>query len=214
MNKFVVEAICYVGGDDFRVPQRAMEGLVKTDITCSMDIIVDNRNTESVNTVLKQIAYESYYLELNTLEDEIKVYKEMLAFTKILGYSLVIIIREIGFMNLINTMITSIITRKRELGMFQVVGLSNKQLVKMLQIEELFYTVGTLFITLTFGNVVGYIAYLVFKNSGALYAVYTYPLIPTILLIVTITITQIVITHLVSNIFNKQSLIDRLRYSE
>lgn len=191
-----------------------MEGLVKTDITCSMDIIVDNRNTESVNTVLKQIAYESYYLELNTLEDEIKVYKEMLAFTKILGYSLVIIIREIGFMNLINTMITSIITRKRELGMFQVVGLSNKQLVKMFQIEELFYTVGTLFITLTFGNVVGYIAYLVFKNSGALYAVYTYPLIPTILLIVTITITQIVITHLVSNIFNKQSLIDRVRYSE
>lgn len=191
-----------------------MEGLVKTDITCSMDIIVDNRNTESVNTVLKQIAYESYYLELNTLEDEIKVYKEMLAFTKILVYSLVIIIREIGFMNLINTMITSIITRKRELGMFQVVGLSNKQLVKMLQIEELFYTVGTIFITLTFGNVVGYIAYLVFKNSGALYAVYTYPLIPTILLIVTITITQIVITHLVSNIFNKQSLIDRVRYSE
>lgn len=191
-----------------------MEGLVKTDITCSMDIIVDNRNTESVNTVLKQIAYESYYLELNTLEDEIKVYKEMLAFTKILVYSLVIIIREIGFMNLINTMITSIITRKRELGMFQVVGLSNKQLVKMLQIEELFYTVGTIFITLTFGNVVGYIAYLVFKNSGALYAVYTYPLIPTILLIVTITITQIVITHLVSNIFNKQSLIDRVRYSD
>lgn len=177
-------------------------------------IIVDNRNTESVNTVLKQIADESYYLELNTLEDEIKVYKEMLAFTKILGYSLVIIIREIGFMNLINTMITSIITRKRELAMLQIVGLLNKQLVKMLQIEELFYTVGTLFITLTFGNVVGYIAYLVFKNSGALYAAYTYPLIPTILLIVTITITQIVITHLVSNNFNKQSLIDRLRYSE
>lgn len=177
-------------------------------------IIVDNRNTESVNTVLKQIADESYYLELNTLEDEIKVYKEMLAFTKILGYSLVIIIRKIGFMNFINTMITSIITRKRELAMLQIVGLLNKQLVKMLQIEELFYTVGTLFITLTFGNVVGYIAYLVFKNSGALYAAYTYPLIPTILLIVTITITQIVITHLVSNNFNKQSLIDRLRYSE
>lgn len=213
-REFVIEAISYVGGDDFRIPECVMAELVKTDITSSIDIMVEDENSDSVKDNLKQIADGNYYLELNTIEEEIKLYEEMLTLTKILGYSLVIIIGVIGFMNLINTMITSIITRKRELGMLQAIGLSNKQLVKMLQIEGLFYTVGTLLITLTFGNVIGYIAYVVFKNTGASYAVYSYPLIPTILLILSVTIAQLLITYLVSNNFNKQSLIDRVRYSE
>ncbi|MHC6181402.1 FtsX-like permease family protein [Clostridium sp. JNZ X4-2] len=45
------------------------------------------------------------------------------------------IIALIGILNLINIMITSIFTGKREYRMLQTVGLSNKQLEQMLQIE-------------------------------------------------------------------------------
>ena len=111
-------------------------------------------------------------------------------------------------------MIKSIITRKRELGILQAIGLSDKQLVKMLQIEGLFYTVGTLLITLTLGNILGYIAVIIFRNTGASYAIYDYPLTQTIIMIVAITLVQILITYMVTNNFKKDSLVDRIRYSE
>lgn len=213
-KEFTVAAISYVGGDEFLVPEKVLDNLIKTDITSFVDIIVDKNDKKLVEENLKSMVEGEAFIEFNSIDDEIEVYENALTLTKTLGYPLVIIIGVIGFMNLINTMITSIITRKRELGMLQAIGLSNRQLVRMLQIEGLFYTAGTLGITLTLGNIVGYIAFLVFKNSGASYAVYRYPLIPTIILVLSVLVGQLILTYIVSSNFNKESLIDRVRYSE
>ena len=213
-KEFTVEAICYVGGADFRVPNNVLDTMITTDITSSIDILVSDNAKENIEAMLKSIAEGNTFIELKTLDAEIKLYEDSLVLIKSLGYSLVIIIGVIGFMNLINTMITSLITRKRELGMLQAIGLSNKQLVRMLQIEGLFYTAGTLGITLTLGNVIGYIAYSAFKNSGASYASYNYPLTQTIILIVSVVLAQLLLTYVISSNFNKQSLVDRVRYSE
>ena len=74
------------------------------------------------------------------IDEQLESYELTIEVTKVIGYSLVIVIGVIGFMNLINSMITSIITRKKELGMLQAIGLTDKQLVKMLNIEAMFYT--------------------------------------------------------------------------
>ena len=51
-------------------------------------------------------------------------------------------------MNLINTMVNSVYVRRRELGMMQALGLSEKQLFTLFQMEGLFYTLGTLLLSL------------------------------------------------------------------
>lgn len=213
-KEFVVEAMCYVDSSEFIVPKNVYDEIITTESTGSIDVMVDKNKIEAVEESLQIIADGNDFIKLKTISGEIEVYEKSLKLTKTLAYSLVLIIGVIGFMNLINTMITSIITRKRELGMLQAIGMSNKQLVKMLQIEGMFYTIGTLLITLTLGNIVGYIAFLAFKNSGASYAVYSYPLIQTIIMIISITVAQLILTYLISNNFNKQSLVDRVRYSE
>lgn len=213
-KEFTVEAICYVGGSDFIVPDEVINEMIKTDITSSVSINVESSKLKEVEEQLKVIAENNGYIEMNSLEEEIAVYELSLRMTKILGYSLVIILGIIGFINLINTMITSIITRKKELGMLQAIGLSDRQLVKMLQIEGMFYTFASLTIILTLGNIIGYIAFVLFKNSGASYAVYSYPLVQTIIMIVAVIVAQILITYLVAINFRKESLVDRVRYSE
>lgn len=213
-KEFTVEAICYVSGSDFIVPDEVINEMIKTDITSSISINVESSKIKEVGEQLKVIADNNGYIEMNSLEDQIAVYELSLRMTKILGYSLVIILGVIGFINLINTMITSIITRKKELGMLQAIGLSDRQLVNMLQIEGMFYTFGSLGIILTLGNVIGYIAFVLFKNSGASYAVYSYPLLQTIIMIVAVMLAQILITYLVAINFRKESLVDRVRYSE
>lgn len=213
-KEFTVEAICYVGGSDFIVPDEVINKMIKTDITSAVSINVESGKLKEVEEQLKVISDNNGYIEMNSLEDEIKTYELSLKMTSVLGYSLVIILGVIGFINLINTMITSIITRKKELGMLQAIGLSDRQLVKMLQIEGMFYTFGSLAIILTLGNVIGYIAFVLFKNSGASYAVYSYPLVQTIIMIVAVIVAQILITYLVAINFRKESLVDRVRYSE
>ena len=56
-------------------------------------------------------------------------------------YAFIIILAAISIMNLINTMINSVHVRKKELGMMQAIGMSDRQLMKMLQLEGIFYTV-------------------------------------------------------------------------
>lgn len=213
-KEFIVEAICYVGGNDFIVPNEVIKDMIQTDITNSVSIYVDKDKIEEVEEKLRSITDDNIFIKMKSLEDEIALYELSLKTMKILGYSLVIILGVIGFINLINTMITSIIARKKELGILQAIGLSDKQLLKMLQMEGMFYTAGSLFIILTLGNVVGYIAFKLFKNSGASYANYNYPLIQTVIMIILVVSAQILITYLVTRNFRKESLVDRVRYSE
>ena len=208
-KEFTVLALVDIGGASIRIPESVMDSLIKTDTTIRVGLEIKKDMLKSVEEEIKNITDNDEYLSYGTLEDSIETYKKSMAI-----YSLVIIIGVIGLMNLINTMITSIITRKRELGILQAIGLSDKQLVKMLQIEGLFYTVGTLLITLTLGNILGYIAVIIFRNTGASYAIYDYPLTQTIIMIVAITLVQILITYMVTNNFKKDSLVDRIRYSE
>ena len=72
----------------------------------------------------------------------------------------------------------------------------------------------SLAITLTLGNILGYIAFIIFKNTGASYAIYSYPLAQTIIMIVVLIIAQSLISFGLCKSFNKDSLVDRIRYSE
>lgn len=124
---------------------------------------------EEVAPILKGIAQSDNQLGFAQLSDLIKSNEVGIKINKLLAYSLVIIIGVIGFMNLINTMITSIISRKKELGMLQAIGLSNRQLVKILQIEATIY-IGLAFIaTLIFGNLLGYLGIHEMRSTGAHY---------------------------------------------
>ena len=65
-----------------------------------------------------------------------------------MGYGMLGVFGLIGILNLVNTMIDSVHVRKKELGMLQAIGMSDRQTVRMLQLEGLVYTVGTLILSL------------------------------------------------------------------
>ena len=137
------------------------------------------------------------------------------ALTRYPAYALLILIAIISLMSLINTMIISITTRKRELGMLQAVGLSDKQLVRMLSGEGLFFTAGTLVLAFTVGNVLGYRIFLWAKeNEFMSVSAYHYPLLETLLLCIALIVGQLLIIFFVKKRVGKESLIDRIRSGE
>ena len=68
-----------------------------------------------------------------------------------LGGAMAFIFAMVGILNFINAVVTSIITRRRELAMLQSVGMTGKQMRGTLFYEGVCYTALTAFLTLTAG---------------------------------------------------------------
>lgn len=212
-KEFKVQAIS-LGSGTFAMHGDAFNKILNTDVTTGVGMYVDENKYESVKEGIKNLDKSNDYMRASFIDENIKSFELQLKSTKVMGYSLVAIIGVIGFMNLINSMITSIITRKKELGMLQAIGLTDKQLIKMLNTEAMFYTGTMLFTSLTLGSGLGCIAVQVFRRFGGSYASYTFPLVQIVIMTVCIIIAQLTLTYLISKNFNEESLIDRVRYSE
>lgn len=212
-KEFKVQAITSAYGT-FVIHDDAFEKIVDVDSTNKIGIYVDENKYDEIKAYIKNLDKSNGYIESIYIDEQLKSYELIIDATKVIGYSLVSVIGVIGFMNLINSMISSIITRKKELGMLQAIGLTDKQLVKMLNIEAMFYTGVMLVASLTLGTGLGYIAVQACRKAGMSYAVYTFPIVQASIMIVCVVITQLLLTYLISKNFNKESLIDRVRYSE
>ena len=73
------------------------------------------------------------------------IYKEefdgMIKTLQLVGYSFSIIIGLIGILNLINLICTKIISRSHELAIMQSIGMTQKQLKRMLSIEGIYHSI-------------------------------------------------------------------------
>lgn len=180
-----------------------------------VDSSLSGSEREETYAALAGLAKTSEYLETDSFEQHLGNWETTMMIFGVIGYAFLIILGAIGIMNLINTMINSIYTRRRELGMIQAIGMSEKQLVHMMQLEGLFYTAGTLLVSLGLGSLAGYGVFLYAKADGMLnITVYHYPVVPAMALAVTVAVTQLLLTYAVARSFRRMSLIDRIRYAD
>ncbi|MFL8709860.1 ABC transporter permease [Clostridioides sp. GD02377] len=212
-KEFKVQAIA-MGSPSFGIGKDFIDRTLKHDSTSSLGIYTEEGKYQEIKDSIKKIAKSNGFLETDFLDSRVESNKAVISFIKIMGYTLTCIIGVIGFMNLVNTMITSIVTRKKELGMLQAIGLTNKQLVKMLNSEAIYYTSRMMIGSILSGGILGYIAVIFLKKTGLSYATYALPIVPILLMAVCILIAQFITTYLIGKSFNKESLIDRVRYSE
>ncbi len=201
--------------EDFLLPQEVLSKINPYNLNQRCEITVDKNRRDETYEQLKELAGSREYLETYSYEEEVDMWTRSMGLISIIGYAFLIILGGIGIMNLINTMINSIYTRKRELGMMQAIGMSEKQLIRMLQMEGIFYTLGTLVVSIGLGGIAGYGVFLYARAEG-LFSIttYHYPFVQTIILAVIVAVLQILLTYMTSGSFRKLSLIDRIRYAE
>lgn len=200
----------------FNLPQELWDTLdLHYDPTSKLYISVEEASYDKVKATLQDICKKSDYFALYSLDEELQLGQMYINITKYPLYAVLIMIAVIGCINLVNTMITSIVVRKRELGVLQAIGLSDRQLKKMLSLEGLFFTAGTLLISVTLGNLFGYLIYLFAKkNHFAAISAYHYPVRETIGLALLLIIGQLAITGVMNRRVHRESLIDRIRSGE
>ena len=128
----IVDAnIPYGGYDTLFIPLEMLSKIVPIE-NLNYQFIVDTDDSKwaAAKDEIQKIIPPTSSLYVSTLNDWVEAYNEKLLNYRMPVYIFVMFIGVFGIINLLNTLITNILTRKRELGVLQAVGLSSKQLSK------------------------------------------------------------------------------------
>ena len=155
---------------------------------------------------LSELMYESKA----KMRDEFYSFQTMFL---LLGGLLCAIITLIGILNFINTIMTGILSRKREFAVLQAIGMTNKQLKTMLIYEGLFYALGSslaaLILSILLNPLIGKMLESMFWFFSA-----NFTIIPVLLVIPVFALFGWLIPSILYGQAAKQSVVERLRESE
>ncbi|HIZ54882.1 MAG TPA: ABC transporter permease [Firmicutes bacterium] len=140
-------------------------------------------------------------------------FKNMQNMCLTVGALLSFILGLIGILNFINSVITSIQTRRQELAVLQAIGMTGQQLKQMLIGEGLWYTIMTVTTTLTIGSLITY-----GLITGITYQIwfftYHFTITPVLFCIPVLIALSVIIPMLCYQNMCRYSVVDRLRESE
>ncbi len=127
-------------------------------------------------------------------------------------YGILVFIFVFSLINLANTLITNLLTRQQEFGVFQSVGMSDRQLSSMLSFECLYYVGITLLVTLTLGTACSLVVCEVFDQIG-LFGTLTYhfPALQALLFAAALLLVQGVFSACAVRYTRRLSLVERIK---
>ena len=127
-------------------------------------------------------------------------------------YGILVFIFVFSLINLANTLITNLLTRQQEFGVFQSVGMSDRQLSNMLSFECLYYVGITLLVTLTLGTACSLVVCEVFDQIG-LFGTLTYhfPALQALLFAAALLLVQGVFSACAVRYTRRLSLVERIK---
>ena len=127
-------------------------------------------------------------------------------------YGILVFIFVFSLINLANTLITNLLTRQQEFGVFQSVGMSGRQLSNMLSFECLYYVGITLLVTLTLGTACSLDVCRVFDRIGMFGTLtYHFPALQVLLFGVALLLVQGVFSACAVRYTRRLSLVERIK---
>ncbi len=116
----------------------------------------------------------------------------------------------IGIANFANMIITSIMTRRRELAMLSGIGMTRKQQSAMLMKEGLSYTLWTLVFSFTVGVLLGRQLLIAFLGTDGYFTV-RFTIVPSLICIPGLILVSMILPAVCQKIVNKKSIVERIR---
>ena len=143
-----------------------------------------NKTTEKaiLSTMNKQTKDYSYESKIELMENVKDAQGSMME----TGTGIVFILALIGIMNYVNTFIGNVQNRAVELSILESIGMTEKQIKRMLVSEGLLYAAGALIITGTIGTAVTYVLYQSMNYMGTPFKIPALPVLGSMVLITAI----------------------------
>ena len=142
-------------------------------------------------------------------------YKSVFSTISAAAYALLAVIITFSIINLVNTSMTNIISRRKEMGLFRAIGLDSKQLSGMIGFENGFQTFGSFAASVVGGLAVGKaICSAVGNIPGFSFVGYTFPIVSVCLYFLLALALQCILTKWASLYCRQNSVVEQLRVTE
>lgn len=178
-----------------------------------LDMNVSSGYEQNAFIALKQIIGNNSGISLTSRIESMEELDRAKMAVLILGGSISFVIALIGILNFVNVMSVSVVARKRELATLESIGMSRKQVRKMLISEGLYYAIITLVLVLSAGNLIAYGIFKLFQQQVS-FAVFTYPFIPATSIILVIMIICFITPERMYRSLSRETITERLRETE
>ncbi|MDE7322833.1 MAG: FtsX-like permease family protein, partial [Lachnospiraceae bacterium] len=143
----------------------------------------------------------------------IEHYQEQTRANTVMGFAISLIIAFVGILNFINSMVTAIVSRQKEFAMIQSIGMTKRQLRRMLVDEGLYYAGSTLLISYILGALSVSVGVRMMV-SGDWTATFHFTLLPLVICTPILIVFAILIPYLCFKNLEKQSIVERLRATD
>ena len=201
------------GGTNFYMPTEKFKPLCTAphvvnfsfNVKPEQEMAMEEFLTSYTENIEPGMDYESKQTYVNSFHD-------LTSLIITIGAALSVIIGLIGITNFINSMLTSIITRKKEFAMLQSIGMTGKQLKSMLACEGLYYAIGTILASAFFGTLFSLIIVQGIANSIWFFT-YRFVIWPMLVIYPFLLALTIIIPSILYRKIAKTSIIERLRTS-
>lgn len=171
---------------------------------------VDDDHIEAVQTWLDDYtATVDSSLPVTSRQTMAAQYESETRSAAVMGNAISTIIALVGVLNFVNSMVTAIVSRKREFAMIQSVGMTKKQLCKMLVYEGLDYAAITLVVSwLVSAFAVGVVIRAMVAGG---FTTFHFTLLPLAICTPILLVFAVLIPFICFKNLEKQSIVERLR---
>lgn len=190
-----------------------MTQLYQDPIISEINLNVSKGYEQKAFDLLKQVTGGDHEISQTSKLETLKELNNAITVLYVLGGGISLIIALIGILNFVNVMSTGIMVRKHELATLESVGMSKKQVRKLLVAEGLGYAVITLLLVFTIGNMITLGFFYLFRQQAA-YAIFTYPFLPVSIVSLIIIAICAITPEVVYSIISKSTIVERLRETE
>ena len=143
----------------------------------------------------------------------IEHYQEQTRANTVMGFAISLIIAFVGILNFVNSMVTAIVSRQKEFAMIQSIGMTKRQLRRMLIDEGLYYAGSTLLAAYVLGTVAVAVGVRMMV-AGDWTATFHFTLLPLGICTPILIAFAIVIPYICFKNLEKQSIVERLRATD
>ncbi len=209
----VDEGIPYGGYELVFIPLETLSALMP-DENLNYQVLLDTEDSdwEQVREEVRKIIPANARVYVTTLNAWAENYQDLLENYRTPVYIFVLFIGVFGALNLLNTLITNVLARKRELGILQAVGMSSHQISKMLLTEGLLYTLGVFMLSISFGTLLGILVCKVFSAMSVFGEVsYHFPVWEMVGFFAMMLIVQITFSFVTIKQLRSQPLVEQIR---
>ena len=214
---YVVSAVVFDknSASSFILPAAEMERAVPYNANSAFIIQTGDSGYAGIEDELQSLTGASDSLRLKTLKDMTMQYKSVFSTISAAAYALLAVIITFSIINLVNTSMTNIISRRKEMGLFRAIGLDSRQLYHMVGFENGFQTLGSFAASIVGGLIIGKaICSAVGNMPGFSFVEYTFPAVSVVFYFLLVFSLQFVLTKWAGLYCRRNSVVEQLRVTE